>query len=267
MYMDNDKWIGKSYAIYGECLQSEIDFISHFVKPGDVVIDGGANMGAITIPLAQMVGDEGHVYAFEPQKQISYILRGNVALNDLYNVTVYEAGLGLQGCLLWRPKNRREWYETPDQHMAGVELATEDTPDGDCISSMSIDEMSLNRLDFIKLDIEGAEPKALSGARKTIEHHQPVMFIEAVPPAEEIVDFLKSINYDHHFVSLKFFNPNNWAGVDEDFLKEDNDPNLMLTRDIICYPKDSEWEFTYYKACSTISKFSEAVAGNPCVIL
>lgn len=253
MYMDNDKWIGKSYAIYGECLQNEIDFISHFVKPGDVVIDGGANMGAITIPLAQMVGDNGHVYAFEPQRHIRHILCGNIALNNLYNVTVEERPLWEHPyAFLWTPKSKREWYEVPDQHMAGVEMSEEETPDGDPTIGTTIDCLELERLDFIKLDIEGAEPRALRGAKKTIEKCQPVMLIEAIPPTdEEIFKVLNSMDYAHRHIRLRYFNPNNWRGVKDDVLKEDNDPNPMISLDILCYPKSKpDVEFQFFKAAS-----------------
>lgn len=63
-----DKWIGRSLDLYGEWSEGEVELFRNVVKPGDVVIEAGANVGALTIPLAKIVGDTGRVHAFEPQK-------------------------------------------------------------------------------------------------------------------------------------------------------------------------------------------------------
>ena len=132
MYLANDKWIGKSLGHYGEALESEVCLISSFVKPGDVVIDGGANMGAITVPMALMVGEEGHVHAFEPQEFIRYALCGNIALNNFYHVTVYDRPLGstddqILYCIDKQLKNDdgEYFYDGEEQHVGGIELTKE----------------------------------------------------------------------------------------------------------------------------------------------
>ena len=70
-------------AKLGEWSELEYTFFSHFVQKGDIVIDGGANIGAFTIPLAKKVGKSGVVYAFEAQRVLSQLLSANVALNEV----------------------------------------------------------------------------------------------------------------------------------------------------------------------------------------
>jgi hypothetical protein len=68
----------------------EPDMLREFgrhVIPGSTVLDVGAHIGALSIPLARRVGPEGHVYAFEPQRKIFRELVYNIRLNELTNVT------------------------------------------------------------------------------------------------------------------------------------------------------------------------------------
>lgn len=260
MYLANDKWIGKSLGHYGEALESEVCLISSFVKPGDVVIDGGANMGAITVPMALMVGEEGHVHAFEPQEFIRYALCGNIALNNFYHVTVYDRPLGstddqILYCIDKQLKNDdgEYFYDGEEQHVGGIELTKEKRFDNDVpLKTISIDSLNLQRLDFMKLDVEGAEVAALKGAAKTIEKHQPIMVLESMPwDAPKIVDYIRSIGYVHQAVRLKYFNPENWNSVDEDILREPFDlGNPMMSSDMVCYPESrrSELDMVFFKA-------------------
>ena len=67
MYNQLDQFIGKSLRLYGEYSQGEADIFEQIVKPGHIVVEAGANIGSHTIHLAQLAGDQGQVWAFEPQ--------------------------------------------------------------------------------------------------------------------------------------------------------------------------------------------------------
>ena len=252
MYLSNDKWIGKSYELYGETLESEIQLIRYFVRPGDIVIDAGANIGGVTIPLAQMVGEAGHVHAFEPQEFISYVLRGNIALNDLYNVKVWQRPLDscsdkILYCVNKQLKNLNGvyFYDEEGQHHGGLPMKKEPRFDNDVtVLTKSIDDLHLDRLDFIKMDIEGAELDALQGAEQTIKEHQPVMLVEAMPKlSPKIVEYMESIDYTHHKVSLPFFNKDNWKSNEVDHLRDSHNPDApMMSSDMVCYPKSKQKE-------------------------
>merc|ERR1719454_840363 len=64
------------------------------LRPGDVVIDAGANLGAYTVPFAERVGRRGKVLAFEPFRWLHQLTTANVALNGLSNVWTYNVALG-----------------------------------------------------------------------------------------------------------------------------------------------------------------------------
>ena len=94
MYNQLDQYVGKSLRLYGEYSQGEADLFEQIVKPGHIVIEAGANIGAHTVHLAQLAGDSGQVWAFEPQRLVFQLLAGNIALNSLTNVHCIQKCLG-----------------------------------------------------------------------------------------------------------------------------------------------------------------------------
>lgn len=64
-YNRNDQYIGRSRAAYGEYSQFEVEFLTAWLRPGDVVLEAGANIGPVIVPLARAVGPAGRVHAYE----------------------------------------------------------------------------------------------------------------------------------------------------------------------------------------------------------
>src|SRR5688500_1390243 len=93
MFNRNDNFIGRSLDLYGEWGEKEITPLLSCVRPGDTVLDIGANIGTHTVAIAHKVGPTGRVYAFEPQRRIFQMLCGNVAVNALNNVWTYQKGV------------------------------------------------------------------------------------------------------------------------------------------------------------------------------
>ncbi len=89
-------YVGKSIELYGEFSQGEAHLFDQLLKPGSIVLEAGANYGTHTVHLAQIVGEQGHVFAFEPQPHVFYGLCANVALNNLINVTCRQEALGTE---------------------------------------------------------------------------------------------------------------------------------------------------------------------------
>ena len=79
----NDMYIGASIMLYGEWSEDEVQVMTLNLRPNSTVVDVGANIGALTIPLARAV-PQGRVVAFEPQRVVEQILSANVQLNALH---------------------------------------------------------------------------------------------------------------------------------------------------------------------------------------
>src|SRR5947199_9441604 len=94
LYNVNDAYVGRSLDLYGEYCEGEIELFKQLVRPGDVVIEVGANIGAHTVWLARATSPGGAVIAFEPQRLAFQTLCANLALNDIVNALAYQQACG-----------------------------------------------------------------------------------------------------------------------------------------------------------------------------
>jgi FkbM family methyltransferase len=162
------------------------------LRPGDVAVDVGANVGVLTFLAAAAVGRQGRVIAVEPNPDNLQLLYRGIVLNDFDNVTV----------LPYAASNRRTVFSltggTSNTHLIGARTPIEG---GHFVQSTILDEAlgDLTRLDFVKMDIEGHEPQALEGFARTIERHRPVLLVEFNPRClvdlqqQDPLTFLKQI--------------------------------------------------------------------------
>ena len=174
-----------------------------------VVVDGGANIGFFTVPVAQRIKARGgRVVGFEPQRQLFNALSGSLALNDLNNVFLHNMGLGdgrqSTACL-----PAVDYSVAQDFGM--VSLSVDDTVKEHLwmrtrsVDIDSIDSLMLPRLDFVKLDVEGFEIPALTGGLKAIKKYRPYIWVECfITGAKEIKQALSSIkDYSYYIVDYQ----------------------------------------------------------------
>ena len=146
--------------------------------PGDVVIDGGANIGLFTAVAAARVGSEGRVVACEPSPATMELLRDNVDLNGFGWVELREAALaeapGRRRLRVFDPGSGFSSFAPEDAasaHEVQVEVTTLDDLAGDHLAQTRV----------VKLDVEGAELHALQGASHLIERARPDFIVELEP--------------------------------------------------------------------------------------
>jgi len=171
---------------------------------GVFAIDGGANLGVHTIEWARHMHGWGRVMAFEAQEFVFYALAGNIAINNCWNASARWMALGERAGQIAVPEPD---YQRPGSFgslelrpRSGNEFIGQDVSydAADCVVTpmQSIDELAPERLDFLKLDIEGMELEALRGARATIERHRPIMLVEAIKVDRTALDaMLREMGY------------------------------------------------------------------------
>jgi FkbM family methyltransferase len=211
LYPPRDQFIGRSLEVYGEFSEGEVALFRRLIQPGDTVVDVGANVGAHTLPLAQLVGASGQVLAFEPQRWLYYCLCANVALNDLTNVLCHQAALGERRGSLVVP----ELDYAAGGNFGGLELANVN-PGGwsYTVPLERIDDLGLSRCHFLKIDVEGMEQQVLAGAVETIRRFQPLLYVEddRRDKSAELRAFLQSLGYQLFLHQPPLFNPDNFLG-------------------------------------------------------
>jgi FkbM family methyltransferase len=192
-------------------IETELNNIFALVDtlPNDaVVVDGGANAGFFTIPVAHRTqGRDIRIISFEPQRQLFQALGGSLALNGYDHVYLHNCGLGAEPGIAQLPAVD---YSVA-QDFGTVSLSDETTVDEDgwmndrVVDITSIDAMDLPRLDFFKLDVEGYEVSALTGALNTIRQHRPWIWVEYfITGVEPIKQALCSVpDYDYYIADYQ----------------------------------------------------------------
>jgi FkbM family methyltransferase len=155
------------------------------IADGFVVLDIGANVGAHTLPLAQLVGPSGKVIAFEPTEYAFDKLLKNVSLNPhlsgriIANQTLLGRSTNdeLPGAIYssWPLETASDLHSDHQGRLKSTSGADVQTVDG------YVERCDLDRLDFIKLDVDGHEYEVLQGARATMERFRPSIVLELAP--------------------------------------------------------------------------------------
>lgn len=149
----------------------DFDNYQHYykVKNGDVVVDGGANVGILTLLFSKIVGKQGHVYAFEPDVHNIKKLNDNFKLNNTAN------NFSIHDELLWSENTQIDFQESGTVASSAIWFSGDEnivkkkalTLDAWCGLN------NINQLDFIKMDIEGAELEAIEGCVELIKQFKP----------------------------------------------------------------------------------------------
>lgn len=167
-----DTYIGRSIVSYGEFSEGEADLFRQMLRPGQWVVEAGANIGALTLPISQFVGDQGRVIAFEPQRIVFQTLCANMALNSVTNVVCRCEGVGDSIGSLLVPNLD---YRKPN-NFGGCFLMSEGR--GETVPVVTIDSLQLPACHLIKADVEGMELSVVRGAAETIERCRPLLYLE-----------------------------------------------------------------------------------------
>jgi FkbM family methyltransferase len=169
----------------------ELALMRQFLKPGQVILDVGANVGYLTRFLGRATGPDGKVYAFEPNPLIFSLLSRNVA--KLKQVSVFNFGLSSNAGAfpLFLAGNNHSVAsfakEYPAIHLVfqeNVELSSIQAKV--VIGDEFLDQEGIEQVDLIKIDVEGWEINALSGLEKTIAASKNLtIFCEYNPAAQK----------------------------------------------------------------------------------
>ncbi|OIQ10517.1 FkbM family methyltransferase [Neomoorella thermoacetica] len=230
-YFKTDLVIGRSLSQYGEWAQTEIDFLLGFLDSGDTVIDAGAFIGTHTIAFARKVGPNGKIYAFEPHPVTFEILKRNVSQNAITNVFLFNVALSdMRGTNLVKGN---DFFASDNPGMFSIRSILNETLSFDktlSIETMVLDEISFDKCDLIKLDIEGMEFNALNGARKTLQRFRPLVFAEclSVDNGWKIVEMMKTEGFRSFLHNEASYNPRNYRNNHQNFFGDAREANLFF---------------------------------------
>ena len=183
----------------------DFEFYTHFFKPNGShrIIDAGANQGFISLYFASQLNSQGEVYAFEPDRKNIATINKNFALNP-----DKASKIKIVDLLLWDKDEMVDFYEA-----GSVGSSAHYRPDNEKIvqkRAITLDqwviENNISKIDFIKMDIEGAELEAIEGAVETIKRFEPHFaiasyhIINGEPTYLKLEKIFERIGYPHKTV-------------------------------------------------------------------
>lgn len=153
-------------------IAQDFDYYQHFykVKNNDIVLDAGGNVGHLSILFSKKVGANGQVHSFEPDKYNIEAFQKNIELNK-----ELENNISIHDLLLWNENKLVDFEEAGNEGSSAVWFSGKnDVVKKEAVTIDSwISKNNIEQLDFIKMDIEGAEIEALEGCVETIKKLKP----------------------------------------------------------------------------------------------
>ena len=173
--------LSRKYRLESELLyrgafdEKSLLYFMRLLRAGDVCLDVGANVGALSLSMSHRVGQNGRVIAFEPGPLLFERLERNLDLSGAHNVEAHQIGLSnKRGKLFWSLEEGDNAGNAMLSSSGGdtvVEVQRLD--DCDFISG-------LQRIDFVKIDVEGMELEVIEGGISAIKRHHPMMLVETL---------------------------------------------------------------------------------------
>jgi len=192
-------YIGKCFDLYGQYSESEVALMRRYLREGSTVIDVGACIGDLTLPLARIVGDSGLVFAIESHPDHMNVLCANLALNGIRNT---------------RPINA--FVATSDRIDTGGDWGKfAYVREGWSTQFLALDSLELTDCDLIKVDVDGKELEVLQSGEMQIERFRPVLYFEndvREASAELLSYAMDKLGYDLYWHPAPIFDERNFFG-------------------------------------------------------
>jgi FkbM family methyltransferase len=184
--LDLDEGIDLCIYLLGAYEPGTLHAYERIIRPSDVVVDIGANIGAHTLHFARLVGPAGGVFAFEPTDYAADKLRLNLSLNpDLAGRVNFQQRFLVADSTVTPPLSIASRWPVANEHTdldAGHLGKPEALAHAVAVTADDFfDAHALQRLDFVKIDVDGYEYPVLRGFRRNLERFRPRILIELAP--------------------------------------------------------------------------------------
>ena len=190
------------------------DFLKDHLKPGDSVVDLGANVGLLSLYMSRLVGPHGDVFSIEASKANAQTLIENVKANDLNNIIVINHAVTHQESQVYMTSPTGQYND------ALLVMRDEYTANSESTMGLPFDQLvqrwNIGRVKLIKIDIEGAEMFFFKGSTEFFKHHRPILIFETLESycnrfghsSIDVLLFVKSLGY-----RLKQLDIETWTAI------------------------------------------------------
>lgn len=226
-FYTDDSYVGKSLKLYGDYSEDEVSMFKNVLRPDDVAVVVGANIGALVVPMAKLCRE---VYAFEPQPENYQLLVENVRQNGLDDkVHCFRSAVG----------HRVGKTKVPSLDKLGhVNFGCVEVGSGEIEVDGTTLDLILSRVDdpirLIMLDCEGSERDVLLGAQHLIKKNRPLLYVEndRQEKSAELVGWLIDHDYRCWWHKVPLFYDGNFFG------EKTNVFGIVQSQMMICVPDE-----------------------------
>lgn len=217
--------------------KGELKTMELLIKEGGTVIDVGANMGLYTLFMSRLVGKEGVVYSLEPISFVYKLLENNKKLSSISNIILNRVAVSNYCGNMKLLLNAQSGLTSQRQTMRGEGIIGEEI-----VECVTLDKFmsanNINRVDFLKIDVEGSEKDVLEGCKKLLEEQKDLILMVELDKEndeingnlrKEVVDRMYKIGYEAWIIDRKSLrlkriagNENNYFGINFIFIKPQN---------------------------------------------
>ncbi len=209
MEVEVGEWIQQHIFFFGVYDEKGIAFIKKQLKPGDIFLDIGANLGTYSLSAAGCLDrlKGGMVYAFEPVPYIFERLVRHIEINKADHIVPGKLAI-------YNETTKLDLYVSDRENIGMSSILHHDTESGEVVEAEAIrmddfiEANRINKVDLVKMDIEGAELFALQGMVNTLQKHRPALLIEISEnvlgansdQGREIFELMQHYGYAPYFI-------------------------------------------------------------------
>jgi FkbM family methyltransferase len=199
-----DDWIQENIYFTQDYEHAELLFLSNHLKAGDTFVDIGANIGVYSLIASKLLSNKGKVISFEASKKNYLRLQEHIQLNHAININAHHLAIA---------DNEKEitlFYDEQEANIGMISAYGNEDEAGEKIKAVALDNFLKNeKIDFIKIDIEGGEYDALKGMRNILQTQSPTILLEIEEEiiaktnytSEDLIQFLKELGYAKNYIS------------------------------------------------------------------
>lgn len=210
-YLDDINDLIKNHVLKRGMLWEEHihDQFKKYVNPGQTVLDIGAHIGIHAINLSRLVGEQGKVYAFEPQVKLFVELVINLHLNACHNVICVRKALGAEKKTIGFAVPRDPLADQMPSSFVNEGCGRAAAPEtaAETVEMVRLDDLNIPDISLMKIDVEGSELEVISGGSKTIQKNKPLLIVEIQrgPDKEERIRTIEKLGYKAEYLKVTDF--------------------------------------------------------------
>lgn len=208
LYIEPNDWdVSRRCYLFSYYEHETSSILNKLINKNDIAVDVGAHIGYYTMLLSGLVGKKGRVYSFEPDPTSFKLLKKNVKHNHYdERVTCEKRVVSNSNKIVSLSLNPRGGEENTLKEMEKWEKID--------VKSLKLDDYFDEKIDFIKIDVEGAEPLVIEGMQNLLEKYRPTIVMEYLPDQWEcdienkfenkpklVFSYLKKLEYDFYLPS------------------------------------------------------------------